>query len=73
MQDDSIIAIIITALLLTREWHTELLADSSLFGPMITVGLPDGVMGMKAVGQLTYSDAEKVQNALYYGYKIEVR
>ena len=36
------------------------------------VGLPDGVLGLTG-DELTYSDAEKVQNALYHGYKIEVR
>ncbi len=60
------------ALWLTRTWNTELLADSSLFGSMVVVALPHGVMGLDK-DQLTYSDAEQVQNALYHRYKIEVK
>ena len=63
---------ILTALLLKKAWGTELLADSSLFGSMVVVGLPEGILGLKGK-DLTYSDAERVQNTLYHRFKIEVK
>ena len=54
-----------------KAWGTSLLADISMFGSMIVVALPNGVLGLHG-NQLVYDDAEVVQDALYYQYKIEV-
>ena len=55
--------------LLQKAWGTDLLCDISLFGPMVLVALPKGVVGESAV---TYEDAERVQDTLYHQFKIEV-
>ena len=53
-------------------WGAGLLADPSLFGPMVLVALPDG-LGSQESCQLTYRHAEALQNTLYHDFKIEVR
>ena len=54
-----------------KAWGTSLLADINMFGSMVVVALPNGVLGLQG-DQLLYDDAEVVQDALYYQYKIEV-
>lgn len=59
-------------------WGTHLLADTTIFGPMVVVALPDVAIvkrigpGGVASSDLTYDHAETVQNTLYHQYHIEV-
>ena len=68
-------------MLLTKSWQSSLLADVGAFRQMVTVALPEGVVPKDALpsaevtGQkpkYIYKHAVLVQNALHYGYKIEV-
>ena len=56
--------------MLQNAWDTGLLADPSLFGAMVLVALPEGVLGSRAPH--TYDAAERVQNGLFHEFKIEV-
>ena len=60
----------LTAEMLQNAWGTGLLADLSLFGSMVLVALPDGVL--QSSPPYTYDAAERVQNALFHEFKIEV-
>ena len=79
---DSYCFVIPPAGILQQAWNTQLLADPALFGSMVLVALPDGVVGPVQDGALpktefqrcyTYESAEIVQNALFYKFSIEVR
>lgn len=61
----------LTAEMLQSAWGTGLLADPSLFGSMVLVALPDGVL--RSSPPYTYDTAERVQNILFREFKIEVR
>ena len=50
-------------------WGTELLADAAMFGPMVLVALPEGILGER--GPYSYQHAETVQNSLYHHFNIE--
>ena len=59
-----------------------MLADPALFGSMVLVALPNGVVDPVQDGALlsaefqhcyTYESAEIVQNALFHKFSIEVR
>lgn len=54
-----------------QSWGTELLAEASLFCPMVLVALPEAVLGEG--GPYSYQHAETVQNTLYYQFHIEAR
>ena len=60
--------------MIQEAWQTSLLADISMFGPMVVVKLPDGVVPPAANLKPPYSDsaAYAVMNILHYEFKIEV-
>ena len=60
--------------MLQERWRTSLLADVSMFGPMVMVELPQlqrSTDRQKEVAY-SYSDAEKIQNMLFHDHAIEV-
>ena len=61
--------------MLQEAWKTSLLADISMFGPMVVVKLPDGVVPPAANFKPPYGDpaAHTVMNILHFDFKIEVR
>jgi len=67
-----------SAELLQQAWGTQLLANPALFGGMVLVALPEGVVGhdvTPAPGfqlSYTYESAEMVQNVLFHEFNIEV-
>ena len=63
--------IVLTGQVLVSAWGTELLADSTLFGPMVLVALPGGVVRGQE-GPYSYEHAETIQNRLYKQFNIEV-
>ena len=68
----ALIACTITAgEILTESWGTSLLAGADMFGTMVTVALPSGVLGLSGTS-MSVDDAEAVQNTLYERYNIEV-
>ena len=68
--------------LLSNSWGTALLADPDMFGFMVIVRLPDGVLPVnKSDSQrsqvsekpsLTVNHAAKMQDILHYDFKVEV-
>ena len=52
-------------------WGTSLLAGANMFGTMVAVALPSGILGLTGAC-MSVDDAEAVQNALYECYSIEV-
>ena len=54
---------------LVTAWGTELLANAAMFGPMVLVALPEGILGER--GPYSYQHAETVQNSLYHHFNIE--
>lgn len=68
--------------ILQEAWNTQLLADPALFGSMVLVALPKGVVGPGKDEILpsadiqpcyNYGSAEIVQNTLFHKFNIEVR
>lgn len=49
-----------------------MLADISMFGPMVLVELPCPQTSTGEQVEATYSDAEKTQNMLFHDHAIEV-
>ena len=68
---DDVSLSIAPANLLVQEWGTGLLADISLFGPMVVVELPLLTL-FEDRDSCTFSDAEQLQNLLFYEHNIEV-
>ena len=58
--------------MLQRVWGTSLLAGENMFGPMVLVELPSGVVSEADQKLVKYDHAEIVQNRLYHGFQIEV-
>eukprot|EP00731_Ephydatia_muelleri_P028162 Em0019g1035a len=58
--------------LLQRAWGTSLLAGENMFGPMVLVELPSGIIPNEDQRSIKYDHAEIVQNKLYHGFQIEV-
>ncbi|CAI8058001.1 Probable L-cysteine desulfhydrase, chloroplastic [Geodia barretti] len=62
---------------LVKSWGTELLANSSMFGSMVLVALPDAVGWTWSpehgtfTGPFDYSHAELLQDKLYHNHQIE--
>ena len=65
------IIIIVIGEILTKCWGTSLLASADMFGAMVAVPLPDGVLGLSG-DNMNLDDAETVQNLLHRKYNIEV-
>jgi hypothetical protein len=69
--------------LLSTTWGTGLLADPDMFGFMVMVRLPDGVLPVKKSDSqssqvpekpsLTDDHAAKMQDILHYDFKVEVQ
>ena len=64
---------------MTKSWGTDLLADPSMFGFMVVVRLPDGMLPTdtsssvhKEPACLDDSSAGKLQDILHYDFRIEV-
>ena len=63
-----------------KSWGTDLLADPNMFGFMVVIRLPDGILPpdesipTKQSGTICYTDehAEKIQDNLHYAFKVEV-
>ena len=74
--DLSTIMFAIIAKLLTEAWGTRIPADPSMFGTMVLVELPDGLLprdsGVRVEPPFNDKSASKVENILHYDYKIEV-
>ena len=66
--------------LLSKSWATGLLADHEMFGFMVVVRLPDGVLPVDKSESTEVSEkpsftdkhAEKIQDILHYDFKVEV-
>ena len=65
--------------LLSNAWGTGLLADPDMFGFMVMVRLPDGVLPLdksdnQNAEKLSFTDdhAAKLQDILHYDFKVEV-
>lgn len=66
--------------LLSNSWGTGLLADPEMFGFMVVVRLPDGILPvdksesteMSEKPSFTDKHAEKMQDILHYDFKVEV-
>lgn len=56
---------------LVKEWQTHLLSDINQFCGLTLVALPTGLL-TNHNSQLTYDDAELIQNVLHHKYMIEV-
>lgn len=69
-----LLCLTITAELLQRGLQTRLLANATMFGPMVAVKLPEGVLtpstGLKPPYDIRAAHA--VKNVLHYEFKIEV-
>lgn len=60
---------------LKETWSTSCLVNSTLCSTMLCVELPNGFLVKVLTNtdrQLTYDDAEKIQNYLYFNHKIEL-
>ena len=58
--------------LLTKLWGTSLLADASMYGFMVTVQVPEGVIPGAKKPPFTDNDAETLQDILHHDFKVEV-
>ena len=66
--------------LLSKSWGTGLLADPNLFGFMVVVQLPGGLLSVDKRDNVLESEktsftdkhAEKLQDILHYDFKVEV-
>ena len=58
--------------MLTKAWGTNLLADPSMYGFMVTVQVPEGVLPGARKSPFAESDAEMLQDILHHDFKVEV-
>ena len=58
--------------MLQQAWDTRLLANKDMFGAMVLVALPEGIVGDRDQTVYNYDNAEMVQNILHHEFKIEV-
>ena len=71
-------SLVLVGKLLKDAWGTSLLADPSMFGTMVLVELPDGLLprdsstDVRVEPPFDDKSAELIQDNLHYDYKIEV-